>query len=98
MVNTTAPHLTSDQLTKVWEIVAIKCNTFVGPDGKLGRTQHIKHTIDTGNAKLIKLSPRRLREAQQEIAKREIDKMLEHGIIKPRDSPCASPVVLVKKE
>ena len=58
MVNTAAPHLTPDQLTKLWELVARKANTFVGPDGKLGRTQHIKHTIDTGNAKPIKLPPR----------------------------------------
>ena len=98
MVNTAAPHLTSDQLTKLWELVARKANTFFGPDGKLGRTQRIKHTIDNGNAKPIKLPPRRLSEAHQEIANREIDKMLEQGIIEPSDSPWASPIVLVKKK
>ena len=98
MVNTAAPHLTPDQLTKLWELVAKKANTFVGPDGKLGCTQHIKHTIDTGNAKPIKLPPRHLSEAHQEIANREMDKMLEQGIIEPCDSPWASPIVLIKKK
>ena len=34
-------------------------NVFIGPGRKLGRTDHLKHTIDTGQTKAIKIVPRR---------------------------------------
>ena len=70
---------------------------FVGPDGNLCRTDLTAHTIDTGDAKLVKLPPRRLPLSQREVAEREMEYMLQKGVIEPSSSPLASPIVLVKK-
>ena len=67
-------------------------------DGKPGRTNVIKHRIKTGNATAISKKPYRTSIAEQETIKKEIDKMLEEGIIKHSSSPWASPVVLVRKK
>lgn len=71
---------------------------FVGPDGELGRTDLTAHKIDTGDAKPIKLTPRRLPIFQRDVAEHEIESMLQKEVIKPSNSPWASPMVLVKKK
>ena len=71
---------------------------FVGPDGVLGRTDIIKHDIDTTSSRPIKHAPRRMSPHQQEIISQEVDKMLKSGVITESDSPWASPVVLVRKK
>lgn len=69
----------------------------MGLDGKLGRTNKVEHTIDTGENKPIKLPPRRLPLAQREIAEKEIKNtsMLDQDIIETSSSLWASPIVLV---
>lgn len=73
-------------------------DVIVEPDGELGRTDPIAHKIDTGDAKPIKLPPRRLPISQRDIAEHEIESMLQKEVIKPSESPWASPIVLVKKK
>ena len=73
-------------------------NAFVGPDGKLDRTNLVKHAIDTGDARPIKQPLRRIPLAQKEIVEKELDKMLQHDILEPSDSPWSTPIVLVKKK
>ncbi len=58
----------------------------------------MKHTIDTGGAPPIKQAPRRVPLAQKHVMEEEISAMLDQDVIKPSDSPWASPVVLVKKK
>lgn len=58
----------------------------------------MKHRIDVGNAKPIKLPPRRLPIHQKEVAEQEINNMLDNGIIESSNSPWASPIVLAKKK
>ena len=72
-------------------------DVFVGSDGILGKTNVIKHTIDTGNALPIKLPPRRVPFSQMDAMQKELESMLDKGVIQPSSSPWASPVVLVKK-
>lgn len=71
---------------------------FAGPDKLLGRTDLIEHHINTGDEMPIKLRSRRLPQAQHDMAKVEIDKMLEKGVITESDSPWAAPIVLVSKK
>lgn len=66
--------------------------------GDYGRTNLVKHHIDTGNARPIKQPPRRLPFAKQQIEKEEIARMREQNVIRPSTSPWASPVVLVTKK
>ena len=65
---------------------------------QLGRTEVVKHVINTGNAKPIK---ERLwcvpQYAVQEVD-RQVDDMLKRGIIEPSNSPWAAGVVLVCKK
>ena len=58
----------------------------------------VKHTIDTGDQRPIRLPPRRLPITKQEIEKEEVQKMLDRGVIEPCQSSWASPVVLVTKK
>ena len=60
---------------------------FASPDGPLGHTSLVKHTIDTGDARPLKRPPRRFPETQQRIVGEELNKI-----------PWASQVVLVQKK
>ena len=64
----------------------------------MGRTGLVKHTIDTGDQRPVRLPPRRLPITKQEIEKEEVQKMLDRGVIEPWQSSWASPVVLVTKK
>lgn len=70
---------------------------FVGPDRKLGRTNLAKHVNNTGDAKSIKLPPRRAHITQRKVIETEIQNMLDQNIIEPSESPWATPIFLVKK-
>ena len=71
---------------------------FAKDSSDLGRTDKIKHRIDTGDTPPIKLRPRRIPIHLREEARRQTQEMLDRDIIKPSDSPWSSPVVLVKKK
>ena len=90
--------LTVEQRSEVIRIMLENIDVFVSPDGKLGNTDVVKHTIDTGDHAPIKLPARRLPWAKQEAADAEVEKMLKRGIIEPSDSPWAAPTVLVTKK
>jgi len=63
----------------------------------LGRTNVVKHRIDTGDERPVKQPPRRLPLAKREEAEQEVQRMLDHNIIEPSQSAWSSPVVLVTK-
>lgn len=64
----------------------------------LGRTDLVQHEIDTGNSRPIKQNVRRLPLNKRDIVEKEVEVMLEHGIIEPSKSAWSSPIVLVKKK
>ena len=70
----------------------------MGPNGKLGRTNLIKHKINTGDHRPIRQHPRRVPLHLQEEAKGQVKKMLQEGVIEPSSSPWSAPVVLVRKK
>ncbi|VDI62731.1 Hypothetical predicted protein [Mytilus galloprovincialis] len=63
----------------------------------IGRTNKIKHSIDTGDARPVRVPPRRLPIGKREIERTEVSKMLERGIIEPSNSPWSAPLVLITK-
>ena len=71
---------------------------FAKNDFDLGSSDVIKHTIDVQGNYPIRLKPYRPPFKQKEEINRQIEEMLEHGIIRPSKSPWAAPVVLVKKK
>lgn len=63
----------------------------------LGRTTLIQHHIDTGDATPIKVRQYPLSPDKKEALSKELDKMLELGVVTPSESPWNNPVLLVKK-
>ncbi|CAM4533278.1 unnamed protein product, partial [Lepidochelys kempii] len=62
-----------------------------------GLTERAYHSIDTGNAHPIRVQPYRMSPQAKTAIEREIQDMLQMGIIRPSESAWASPVVLVPK-
>ena len=57
----------------------------------------VKHYIDTGNAKPIKQTAYRTNCYHRKEIEKQVEEMLQNGIIEPSVSPWASPVVLIRK-
>lgn len=98
LLDNVSPKVNEEQKQEIKKLLIRFQDIFLGPDGKLGRTEIVKHTIDTGLAKPIKIPPRRVPLKQKEIIDQEIDKMLKDDIIEPSDSPWSSPVLLCLKK
>ena len=65
--------------------------------GKPNLTNVTTHRIDTGEVLPIHSSPYKIPQKLEEEVNKEIEKMLQLGIIRPSMSPWASPVVIVPK-
>jgi hypothetical protein len=90
--------LTQEQKEQFTQLIKKYENIFVKDKNELGKCGFVKHKINTGNAKPIKLPKYRAVGKRKKIIKEEIDKMLKKGVIKKSTSPWASPVVLVPKK
>ena len=73
-------------------------DVFAFSDDQLGRTSLVQHTIDTGDAMPVKQRPYRTTPENKQEINRQVDDMLQRGIIQKSVSPWSSPVVLVKKK
>ncbi|UYV84336.1 K02A2.6-like [Cordylochernes scorpioides] len=73
-------------------------DVFSSGDGNLGRTDLVRHRINTGDARPIRQPPRRLPMAKQEEVTGLLRKMKRDGIIEESNGPWSSPVVLVTKK
>ena len=80
-----------------YEVLATYANCVSRGPMDLGRAKGVKHTIDTGSAEPIQVPPRRVPFHKREEIRRQVDEMLETGIIEPSESSWSSPVVLVAK-
>ena len=91
-------NLTSEQSEQVKTLLMKHKDVFAKNKTDLGRTDIVKHKINTGTAAPVKQHPRRLPLSKRELVREEISKMLKQGIIEPSQSPWSSPVVLVQKK
>ncbi|CAC5378553.1 unnamed protein product [Mytilus coruscus] len=89
-------NLTFSQRSDIGKVISEYADVFVGPDGKLGRTDLVEHSILTETDRPVKVPPRRLPISQREVAAAEIDKMLKNDIIEPSHSPYSAPIVLFR--
>ena len=73
-------------------------DVFAVRDEDCTHTNLVLHDTDTGEARPIRLSPRRLPLAKREAAQQKVEEMHQAGIIKPSNSAWATPAVLVCKK
>ena len=89
--------LNEDQQAMLLAFLQKHKDIFTSSDTDLGRTNLTEHKIDVGGAHPIKQRPYRIHPEKREKLREHINGMLEAGIIRPSNSPWASPVVLVDK-
>ncbi|KAL5516317.1 hypothetical protein EMCRGX_G001610 [Ephydatia muelleri] len=63
-----------------------------------GRTTVVEHQVTTTGTRPVRLSPYRLPHAYRDLVHKEVQEMLDAGIIEPSSSEWASPIVLVNKK
>ena len=90
--------LEPDQSKHICGMIYANMDVFLSPDGTLGQTHLVKHSINTGNSRPIRARPYKPAIRQIHIIEEQIDDMLKAEQIVPSDSPWASPVVLVIKK
>ena len=64
-------------------------------ESDIGRTNLVKHTIDTGDAAPINLHPYRLSFSERKEVKDMVNEYLDEGIIRESDSPWSCPIILI---
>ena len=67
-------------------------------DNDFKSTNVVVHKIETGDATPIKKAPYKTPFALRQEMNRQVQKMLDKGVISPSHSPWSSPVVLVPKK
>ena len=90
--------LNDDEKVKFKNLFNKYRNVFAFPGDQLGRTSLVQHVIETGDAMPIKQRPYRVSPDVKKEIDRQVEEMLEKGIIQESVSPWSSPVVLVKNE
>lgn len=80
------------------QLISDYTDVFAPNSYEIGKTDYIKHQIDTqGHGPIRKRAYRTPFKLQEEM-KKHIQEMLKAGIIRPSCSPWAAPVLLVKKQ
>ena len=64
----------------------------------VGKTDKIRHTINTGDARPISVPPHRMNPMQRQELHRQIQALIEAGFVRESCSPWAAPALLVKKK
>ena len=90
--------LTTGQQEVVAHLLSEYQDVFAATKTELGRTHLVEHEIDTGTTRPIKQRTRRVPLHKQDAEGKLVSEMLEQNVIRPSNSPWASPVVLVEKK
>lgn len=98
MLTSASQTLTTTEQQRMKKLILQYRDVFECENGRSGRTKIVKHRIDTGDARPIRQTPRRLPQVKREEAEQIVQQMERDGVIEPSSSPWASPVVLVRKK
>jgi hypothetical protein len=95
-------HLRLHEGTGFLESERAACNDLLGKYRDLFEnsgppTPFAEHSIETGTSAPVSVPPYRLTPQKKDFLKKEIDELIEIGIVEECDSPWAAPVVLVPK-
>ena len=97
MLDDITADISDQEREQVRQLIESNQGIFSTSEFDLGRTNLVKHVIDTGHNKPFRQQLRRQPLEYLPIIDEHVDKMLANGICEPSNSPWASNVVLVKK-
>jgi hypothetical protein len=80
------------------ELLSKYHDTFALDGGELGQTHQVVHVVDTEGHEPIKQHPRRIPFFLRSKVETMVEEMLQQKVIRPSQSPWASPIVLVAKK
>jgi transposase InsO family protein len=92
------PHLTPTQKVELKALVHEYADIFQPSTEGLQQTDCVHHHIDTGNAQPTNSPPYRVSPSERKVISEQIADMLHDDLIRPSQSPWASPVILVAKK
>src|SRR5918994_1097825 len=92
----TYSHLNEYQRQQIAQFLDKNSDIFANDLSQLGHTTIEKHPIPVKHPMPIRQCAYRVAPLEQEFIKDEVDRMVEHNLIQPSESPWASPVVLVR--
>ena len=90
--------LTETEKSKLHHLLEEYTDIISASEEDMGRTNVVRHTINTGDANPVRQPPRRLPFHQRSMVKQMLDDMFSKGIIEPAAGPWSSPIVLVPKK
>lgn len=94
----TSHELDPSQMKKAGDLLIKFQHIFSRTKDDFGRTSMAKHKINTENAKPTKQPPRRLPHHAADFVDKEVENMIDKGIVERSCSPWAAGVVLVEKK
>lgn len=93
-----ASHLNSEEANALHDVCSEYSDIFYLPGDKLSHTNALKHEIVTTPQNPIHVKSYRFPEVHKQEVKKQIDNMLDQGIIEPSMSPWSSPIWVVPKK
>jgi len=91
-------HLSAADRDRIVDVLVEYKDVFAASATKTPKfTTTVEHSIDTGDAKPIKMNAYRTSKMEERIIQEEVDEMLRNGIIRKSSSPWSFPIVLVDK-
>jgi hypothetical protein len=90
---------TAGEKAQVAKMLSRYKNVFSTGDMDIGQTDLVKHTIPVEpGTRPIRQPPHRLGPEKEAIAEKQVEELLERGLIEPSSAAWSSPVVLVRKK
>ena len=91
-------NLSAEQRGKLKHFLIHHQCAFSRSDDDVGRTSLVKHQIDVGESKPVRVQPRRIPMHRRDEVNQLVENMKSAGVIEESQSPWRSPIVLVRKK
>ncbi len=90
--------LLPNQKAELFNLLETYRDQFSTSSSDIGNADIVKHSVDVGDHPPIKQKAYRIPESQKTKVSDLITAMLKQGVIRPSNSPWASPIVIVRKK
>ena len=98
LANDCGPGISPGEKEQFYHLLLSYADVMACSTTDLRRTDKLRHSINIGVAALIHQPVRRISPHRREEVRELLTNMRERGVIEPSTRPCASPILLVKKD